>query len=82
LPILNVYPNPSDGSIYLDINLNGLNDGKIEVYDMMGKLTYTNLLTNFDNEILKVDLSTFGSGVYFVTLFAGNNHISKKIIIH
>lgn len=81
LPSLNVYPNPTDGSIFLDINLNGMNQGKVEIYDMMGKLTYQQVLTNFDNEILKVDLSNFSSGVYFVTLFAGNEHISKKVIL-
>jgi hypothetical protein len=81
LPSLNVYPNPTDGSIFLDINLNGMNQGKVEIYDMMGKLTYQQTLTDFDNEIVKVDLSNFSSGVYFVTLFAGNEHISKKVIL-
>jgi hypothetical protein len=80
-PTLNVYPNPSDGSIYLDINLNGKNQGKVEIYDMMGKLTYSYALNNFDNEIIRADLSAFTSGVYFVTLHAGNESLSKKIII-
>jgi hypothetical protein len=80
-PTLNVYPNPSGGSIYLDINLNGKNQGKVEIYDMMGKLTYSYALDNFDNEIIRADLSAFSSGVYFVTLYTGNESLSKKIII-
>jgi hypothetical protein len=81
IPTLFVYPNPSDGSFYLDINLNGKKNGKVEIYDMMGKLTYTYPLNDFDNEIIRADLSTFSSGVYFVTLLAGSESISKKIVI-
>lgn len=81
IPTLNVYPNPSDGSIYLDINLNGAKNGKVEIYDIMGKLTYSYPLNDFDNDIVRADLSNFSSGVYFVTLFAGNDNISKKVII-
>ena len=80
-PGLNVYPNPSDGFMYIDVNLNGNTNGIIDVYDMLGHLVYNYQLSDMENNIVRTDLSAFSSGVYFVTLRTGNESMSKKVII-
>lgn len=78
---MNVYPNPSDGLLYIDIEMNGYSDGAIQIFDMMGKMVYDLPVQNLAADILSLDLSGFSNGVYFVTLTAGSESISKKVIV-
>lgn len=73
---LNVYPNPSDGKIY--INTNGTATVKeIEVYDMKGsiKAVLKNIVAN------EINVSTLASGQYILQIELDNGDLlSRKII--
>ncbi len=77
----NIYPNPSNGMIYINIDLAQRNDGKVEITDIMGKIVYTHDFKQLTAESLEVNLSTMSAGVYFASLKSGNDFITKKIII-
>ncbi|MCX6297435.1 MAG: peptide-N-glycosidase F-related protein [Bacteroidetes bacterium] len=78
---LNVYPNPTDGHVYIDINMTKKEDGLVEIFDVMGKKVYKYEFKALTAESIEADLSSLRSGVYFVTLKSGNDIITKKLMI-
>jgi hypothetical protein len=69
-----VYPNPSSGTLYL----NNVADSKIEIYDLVGKLIFT----DFSNYTQKtINLSMVPPGNYIVRIINEQSVISKKITI-
>ena len=78
---LNVYPNPTDGHVYIDVNLSSKKDGTVEIYNVLGKKIYDYAFKSLTAESIEADLSNFGNGVYFVILKSGNEMITKKLVI-
>ena len=71
----NVYPNPCDNLLSIDIDL--LNQSSITISDISGKIIYHQKL-NFMQTIL--DVSSLNSGIYFLELLSDNKKQIKKII--
>jgi len=75
---LSFYPNPAKSNV----NFNNDTDENmtVEIYNALGKLVNTNLI--FAHEYLKLDVTKFNAGVYFVS-FPNNNgdRKTKKLII-
>ncbi|MES2762655.1 MAG: T9SS type A sorting domain-containing protein [Bacteroidota bacterium] len=71
-----IYPNPSEGIIYLSFegDVNSLQS--IEVVNMLGNIVYYS--TNFTD---RLDLSEYTAGVYFVCLKSNEKSIIEKVII-
>lgn len=78
---LNVYPNPADGHVFIDVNLTSKENGAIEIYDLLGKKVYLHEFRNLTAESIEADLSELNAGVYFVTLRSGKDLITKKLMI-
>ena len=78
---LHVYPNPSRGSIFIDVDLAQRSDGKVEIHDVMGKRVHSIEFKSSTSESVEVDLQKFGKGIYFVTLSAGNKKLTKRVVI-
>lgn len=79
---LNVYPNPSDGHVFIDINLLKRDDGLVQIYDVLGNKVYAYEFKSLTAESLEADLSFLSRGIYFVTLLTGDQSLTKKIIIN
>lgn len=77
---IDVYPNPSNGQIVLDIT--GESDGlMLQVVDMHGKLVYSDSTGAIASGLRKtVDLTSLASGMYFLKLDNGSSSATKKII--
>ncbi|MDX1278736.1 T9SS type A sorting domain-containing protein [Oceanihabitans sediminis] len=71
----NMYPNPTKNILNIITNLQ---DSKIEVYDITGKLVLKKHL-NFQKN--KIDLSGISAGVYLVKVDAQSKSLTKKLII-
>ncbi len=74
-----ISPNPTNDFIYLKTNRNN-ESFSIIVTDYLGKEIY-----NFENiilnDILKIDLCPYSSGIYFITIIDKDNYILKNKII-
>lgn len=68
-----VYPNPSTGLFYVEINL----AAELNVFNSVGQIIYH---SNVEAGKLKVDLSSFSNGVYVLQLKTPNNLSSYRII--
>jgi PKD repeat protein len=77
-----IYPNPGTG--YFNVNVSGLESekAKLSVYSITGALLYTSDV-NVSEGQLKTDVSLQNaeSGIYFLTLTAGNTKITQKLIV-
>jgi len=71
---VNVFPNPTNGSVNISINGFNVNGLKVNVYDNSGKLVLTRYNTT------SVDLSELNTGLYIMTITTSDNiSINKKI---
>ncbi|MBW8049915.1 MAG: T9SS type A sorting domain-containing protein [Cytophagales bacterium] len=77
---IKIYPNPSDGVVYISaINSPSL-QGWVYVYDIKGKLiVMQNLLHN--NNSHQIDLSGYPDGMYFLKFAGKNLNVNKKLIL-
>ncbi len=74
--LLSISPNPT--SDIVRCNLNGLNNVRLQVLDIYGKLLMEQTVTNSAAEI---DLSDKASGVYFLRVVDGNNVLTTQKVI-
>ena len=74
---ISLYPNPS--SEYIKIISSDLSETvKINVFDVLGKLTFSDLTDDINNYSL--DVSNLKSGVYFITISTKNKNSLNKFI--
>ena len=77
---LNAYPNPTEDFFNLDLSdLNLLEELKVSIVSMDGKLLSSEMLINPTNE-LRLDLRSLESGVYIVELASSNQTWINKVI--
>jgi len=74
-----IYPNPSSGVVNLELN-SDLNEGNIEVKDVLGRVVYTQRLGTKQRDI-QLDLSKL-KGVYFILMLDGDSVSTDKIVIN
>ncbi|MBU2939043.1 T9SS type A sorting domain-containing protein [Lacinutrix sp. C3R15] len=71
----NIYPNPAKNSIYV---MSSLQESKIQVYDITGKLVLKEQMQFGENTI---DVSAMAPGVYLARILADGKSQTKKILI-
>lgn len=82
---LQVYPNPNNGTMYLNFNLTKPSKVILTIRDITGKLVkdefYNNLIIGANQiQIKNTDLG--GSGIYLLTLTTDDAVATQKIVIH
>jgi len=80
---LNVYPNPANADLMLDLKFNTPQATTIELSDINGKLLSSQNLGVLQGELKKtVDISTLKRGTYFIKVLTSESTQVKKIIIN
>ena len=74
---VSVYPNPSNGLLFIQSNLD---IDTIIVYDYLHKSVYSSSGIDFNNKA--IDISFLSAGVYYIKVQVGESIIYKKIIIN
>lgn len=72
---VNLYPNPTNGT--LNIDLNNLTNVSVSVYDLNGRVILNRDLSDNENS---VDLSNFQTGMYLFKIKSSEGEINKKVI--
>jgi hypothetical protein len=70
-----LYPNPANKYITVDLTDFMNSKTNISIFDIMGRRHYN---TQSNNELIKIDVSTFTSGVYFVRINNQQKSISLR----
>ena len=73
---LNVYPNPSEGYIYVDSDVQNLEGSEFKVIDLSGQVVQSGVL-NLEG---KIDLNDLSQGVYYLQLLVEDQIIHVKFI--
>ncbi len=74
--ILNVYPNPVTGSIY--IQRDGYKQLQIQLMDMNGKTVVNKILLPSENQL---DLTAYANGLYLLKVFDTDNKLVQTLKI-
>ena len=77
---LNVFPNPNDGRFNLEVDVQGYNYLKVEVYNAIGDLVEVIENPAMDNQ-LTVDLRTHGVGMYIVRVTVDDVFASRRVSV-
>ncbi|MCB0480505.1 MAG: right-handed parallel beta-helix repeat-containing protein [Flavobacteriales bacterium] len=74
-----IYPNPSNGEVNLELNLNAQADVTVRVMNATGELIEFVERTNVVQDKITLDLSTYAVGMYFVETTIGSEKVVNKI---
>jgi hypothetical protein len=81
--VTNVYPSPSSNVANINLTLAQESPVKLQVYNSLGALVYNGLEQKLSGKNkLSVDCSSFSSGLYFVTISAGDSKITKRLVVN
>ncbi len=78
---MDVYPNPTDGPVMIDLTSGEHEDGRLEIADLLGRKVFVKQFQNITAESMEVDLSTYPRGVYFVNFYSGKEQLTRKLIV-
>lgn len=76
-----VYPNPTDGIVYIDLEESASADNEVHVLDLSGKVIFKRALINPETGMMDVDLNHLPSGMYIIRLKSGDKeYLGKRIM--
>ncbi len=79
---INVFPNPTNDYVNLDLDLDANADEvRVGIMDMMGKLVYSRTLNNVQNEVTQFNVSNLSSGTYFMSVVTPEGFRSVKFTV-
>jgi hypothetical protein len=74
----NLYPNPSDGNVVINSQIDGIKDVKISLFDLQGKELQTFENNSFPFEM---NLSNLPNGSYLIRFQTGDQSLTKKLFL-
>lgn len=77
---IRVYPNPSTGNVFLEFTEGQAATASFEVYNYLGAKCAVNTRRASD-QLVELDLSSFGKGLYVITVIQGDDRESRTVII-
>lgn len=77
---LQIYPNPSNG--LFSLNYNQGESLSYRVFDILGKEVISNVILRDTSSEHQIDMQSFSSGMYLISITQGNKQIVKKLIIN
>lgn len=79
--VIAIYPNPTRGEFNIAIDNKTAKNYTVEVINIQGKMVYSSSLKGSNSYNEKMNISSYGKGVYFVRIKTENNVIVKRIIV-
>lgn len=77
--IINIYPNPSNGTFFLRSHKLGILN--VIIYNTLGEIIHSEVIKNTSRDVSNQMRFQSNSGIYFVIIHDGVNYHSKKLII-
>jgi Secretion system C-terminal sorting domain len=75
-----VFPNPSNTHLTIDIGEYDFQNGSVNIYNSIGQLIYSQVIQNGTNR-KSLNLSDFSEDIYFLQLTLGDNQATKSFIV-
>jgi hypothetical protein len=77
---INVYPNPTEGFVYISLNATITGKVKLTLFDATGQMVYNKDYSN-TSELGTLDLSKFDSGIYILSVQTSETEYKQKLIL-
>lgn len=74
---LRLYPNPSKSQLNIEFN-SVIDEGTIEIYDLLGKRIYGQSLTA--NNLIQIDVESWQTGLYLVKIKSNNSEATHRFV--
>ncbi len=79
---INVFPNPTNGFLQIEFDLNKTQFVEIEVFDFTGKKILEIKKRDIRSQKLPIDLAAFSEGVYTLKINIGKAFLIERIVKH
>ena len=79
---LEIFPNPTNDFINLDISINSLEDINISLIDILGKEIFNKMYLNTNLINDRIDISNQKDGLYFIEIKYESSILKRKILIN
>lgn len=78
---VSVYPNPNNGQFIVDVQLNGSKEMTVEMYDMVGKIIWSDGTIGTSDQLRKeYDIRELPNGIYFLRIMADSQMNVVKVV--
>lgn len=78
---LNIYPNPSDHLIYIELNLPDYADIRLEFYDATGRKIYIREYSRVNGIHESMDISDLPAGLYWLKVGTKKGQVVRNIVV-
>lgn len=78
---VNIYPNPANGYINVNLDLENEESIIINAITTTGKLIFTQKTGQIKNSNVILNISNWNSGIYFIQIQGNNSQITKRIVV-
>jgi hypothetical protein len=78
LSAITIYPNPSSDILNIDLSSANEEIQSIFLVDITGKLVQT--IDVHENEVIKLNLSSFASGLYYIKISSATNTVVRQVL--
>ncbi len=79
---IDLYPNPADDIVNIDISYEGILKGIIEVSDILGNKVWSQDVSSLNTADIKIDVSKWPAGIYVVSYRNEKESYNKKVVIN
>jgi hypothetical protein len=76
----NVYPNPANDYLKIDLNFGYASDAKIALTDLMGNAVYEFEFSNVSNLQKQIDIQNLPSGTYLMYINFGREQFVRRVV--
>lgn len=77
---LKAFPNPNNGQFNLTFEMEKADDVRVKVYDLTGKVVYSEMNENVRNFNGKIDLGNAVNGIYFIRIETSLGTTTRRIV--
>ncbi|MFH1320505.1 MAG: choice-of-anchor L domain-containing protein [Bacteroidota bacterium] len=77
--VINLFPNPTQGTFYLDINLDIPSDVSITIFNTIGDVIESTIIKNVDANIFTIDMNGKANGIYYIHILTDKEVMVTKV---
>lgn len=77
---LSIYPNPTNGLVNIDIELNTSADVNVDIYNMVGERVFEVKELNVTTSSVQLDMTDLPEAAYFIRVSSGSNVVNSKLL--
>lgn len=77
---LSIYPNPSNGTFFINRNINSISKNNIQILNSLGQ-KYSNFEVYQKENGVEINLDHFSNGIYFLSIQTKNQKVDEMIVI-